>query len=174
MYTLSSKPDLHDHISGSLDAPVVLVEYGDYECPHSMKAFSWVNKLKAEFGSELCYIYRHFPLGQIHPHSELAAAASEAAGLKNKFWEMHELLFTRQEMLSIKLIKRMAGILNLNEDELLYNMGQVELDITSGEDSGVTSTPAFFFNGMRLEGPVSYMILRENIIKSLAGQILSA
>lgn len=180
MYFLSRRPDLQDHISGSLEAPVILVEYGDYECPQSLAAFDWVKKLQNEFSQELCYVFRHYPLTDIHPHSALAAAAAEAAGVKNKFWEMHELLFTRQDYLSIGTITEMAQKLELHEEEFLYNinrediLGRIDQDMISGEESGVLSPPAFFFNGIRLEGPISHLILRENVMKTLAGQILSA
>lgn len=180
MYTLSKMPGQFDHTAGPLSAPVILVEYGDFECPHSQKAFHWITGFRKEFGNDLCYIFRHYPLSEIHPHAALAAAACEAASMKGKFWEMHNLLFTRRELLSLQMILKMAKLLDLNEEEFLSNLNsknvldRIAMDIQSGEDSGVISTPAFFYNGMRLEGPISQMILRENIIKTLGGHILTA
>lgn len=180
MTLLHSGPSKNDHKKGDLNAPVILVEYGDYECPHSTKASQWIPQLLHDFGNNICYIFRHFPLAHIHPQSALAAIAAEAAGLEGKFWEMHEALYRNHFMLSTDVIMSLAEELNLNEDQFLQALDREDLvnhvceDIISGEESGVFSTPAFFINGMKMEGPISLEILRNNIINSLSGRSMQA
>ncbi len=83
----------HDHIQGSIDAPIALVEYGDYECPFCGEAYPIVRALQERLGDRLCFAFRNFPLTNMHPHAEHAAEAAEAAGAQGKFWEMHDLLY---------------------------------------------------------------------------------
>lgn len=180
MTILQSPPSFHDHRKGDLSAPLILVEYGDYECPHSTKASQWIPHLLNDFGNNLCYIYRHFPLAHIHPHSALAALAAEAADIEGKFWKMHEALFRNHLMISTDVIMSIAEELKINEDTFIQSLDREDLvdriceDIISGEESGVSSTPAFFINGIRLEGPISYEILRDNMINSISGKSISA
>ena len=82
-----------DHIQGSANAPVILVEYGDYECPYTGQAFPIVKEIRARLGDTICFVFRNFPLNEIHPHAEHAAEAAEAAAAQNKFWQMHDYLF---------------------------------------------------------------------------------
>src|SRR5258707_448760 len=82
-----------DHISGSVDAGTVLAEYGDYECPHCVAVFAVIEAIKSELGDRLCFVYRHYPLAQIHPYAESAAEAAESAAAQNRFWEMHNALY---------------------------------------------------------------------------------
>jgi protein-disulfide isomerase len=180
MYHLSKGPEENDHILGNPSAPVVLVEYGDYECPISTRSWPWIKLLLNEFGNDICYVFRHFPLNIIHPHSALAAASAEAADIFESFWQMHELLYSRDDTLSFDNILDMANSLDLDEKEFVYVINREDLidkvssDIMSGEESGVNNTPAFFINSVRLEGPVSFEILRENIMKIMGGQRISA
>lgn len=180
MNTLKYDPDNKDHKAGQLDAPVILLEYGDYECPHSAKASLWIEQLLKEFRGNICYIYRHFPLVDIHPHSALGALSAEAAALKGKFWEMHQILFDNYFQLSTDTILAIAEKLKLNQEEFLHALDSDDLadrvsrDLLSGEESGVTSPPAFFLNGIRMEGPISLEILRSNIINLLNGKNMMA
>lgn len=169
MYLLQKAPSLTDHYLGNLHAPFKLVEYGDYECPHSSKARIWIHQLRKEFGDSLCFIYRHFPLIDIHPNSVFAAITSEAASTQGKFWRMHEALSRNYHQLSTSLIMKLAGSIGLDQDRYLLDIDRQDLaekiseDMLTGEISGVTSTPAFFINGIRLEGPISLEILRSSI-----------
>jgi protein-disulfide isomerase len=177
---LQKSPTRSDHFIGHLNAPVLLVEYGDYDCPHSMKAFAWINQIIKEYSHDLCFIYRHFPLMNLHPHAALAALGAEVAARKNKFWEMHHLLFSKDRILSSESILLMAKHIGLTEEEFIDGLECANLidhiceDIVSGEESGVTSTPTFYINGIRLEGPLGLEILRTNIQNILTGHGLSA
>jgi protein-disulfide isomerase len=180
MSTLTVPPTEADHYLGDLRAPVILVEYGDYECPHTRRAAPWISALLREFGANLCYVYRHYPLDAIHPHATLAVLAAELAAARGKFWELHEKLLSHTKVLSSDLMIELAASVDISEVDLLTQLDDdpeidhVTHDVVGGEDSGVTSTPAFFFNGARLEGPVSFEILRTNLLHVLSGHRLSA
>lgn len=180
MTTLKARANPADHLIGNLNSQVVLVEYGDFECSHSTKAYNWIEKIMKEYRGDLCYVFRHFPLMDIHPHSAMAAMATEVAHLEGKFWEMHKLLFTHNRSLSSEDIIKMAGHLNIHEEKFLDGLDREELmdkvcqDIITGEEGGVTSTPAFFINNIKMEGPISFELLKQNISKALHGQSLSA
>lgn len=179
MTKLKNDPNSYDHIQGNLDAPIVLVEYGDYECPHTKKSHLWIKRLLKEFGQSICYIFRHFPLSDIHPHAEYASLAAESAAQYNHFWEMHDALFETVQNLSEEEIEKEASHLGISEDSLLKGIHTTESidhlmkDISSGEDNGILSTPAFFINGTKLEGPISYEILRDHILNAIDGKHLS-
>jgi protein-disulfide isomerase len=161
MTLLQKKPHPKDHYIGELNALVVLVEYGDYECAQSAKSSKWIEPLQKEFKNNLCYVYRHFPMGLLHPHAVLAATAAESASLWNKFWDMHKLLFDNHHNLSLETILQISRKLKLNnlikKNNIKKNMisHHILRDILSGLNSGVVSTPAQFINGIRLEGPMS-------------------
>ena len=148
-----------DHLLGRPDAPVTLMEYGDFECPHCARAHSVVQQLRAVLGDQLRYVYRHFPLSQIHPHATLAAEASEAAAAQGRFWEMHDLLYRDPQSLDLDSLIRKAEWLQLDvlrfatELNERVHSGGVAADFRSGLRSGVVGTPAFFLNGERFEGP---------------------
>src|SRR5712692_8809710 len=97
-----------DHSQGSADAPITLVEYGDYECPHCGRAYPIVKRVQKHFGKGIVFVFRNFPLSETHPHAESAAEAAEFAGAHGKFWEMHDLLFENQERLSEPLYLELA------------------------------------------------------------------
>ena len=149
-------PD-HDHIRGPLEAPVTLVEYGDFECPYCGRAEGIVRELLSDFG-DLRYVWRHLPLNDVHPHAQLAAEASEAAAAQGRFWEMYELLLTRQEALGTRDLIRYAEELQLDGDrfrEFLRKSkgaGRIAEDVESADASDVSGTPTFFINGMRHYG----------------------
>jgi protein-disulfide isomerase len=147
-----------DHIIGPATAPVTLVEYGDYECPYCGAAHLIVKKIQEAIGDELRFVFRHFPLTQIHPHAEAAAEAAEAAGSQGRFWEMHDLLFENQQALDPWHLVGFAEQLGLDAVRFARELqvhkyhDRVREDFMSGVRSGVNGTPAFFINGVRHDG----------------------
>jgi protein-disulfide isomerase len=148
----------HDHVQGPADAPLTLVEYGDFECPHCGYAHGLLKRLQTQFAKELRFAYRHFPLTQIHPFAESAAECSEFAGAHGRFWEMHDLLFENQEQLGPDLYTELAEELGLPHAGLRSALGnhnfleKIRQDFSSGVRSGVNGTPTFFINGERFDG----------------------
>jgi Na+/H+ antiporter NhaA/predicted DsbA family dithiol-disulfide isomerase len=146
-----------DHRRGPEDAPVTLVEYGDFECPFCGRAEPVVRELLADFG-DVRYVWRHLPLSDVHPNAELAAEAAEAAAAQGKFWEMHDLLLEHQDELRVLHLRRYAEQLGLDVERLVEEMrrgvhaARVEEDVDSADLSGVTGTPTFFVNERRHEG----------------------
>ena len=147
-----------DHIQGPETAPVTLVEYGDFECPYCAAASVIVKKVQEIMGDQIRFVFRHFPLTQIHPHAEPAAEASEAASVQGRFWEMHDLLYENQPMLDSRHLVGYAQELGLDtgrfqtELEAHVHRPRVREDFLSGVRSGVNGTPAFFINGARYDG----------------------
>jgi protein-disulfide isomerase len=147
-----------DHLAGAPDAPVVLVEYGDYECPYCGAAYPIVKKLQRELGDRLTLVFRNFPLTEAHPHAEHAAEAAEAAGAQGKFWEMHDLLFENQDALAPSDLVDYARQLRLDDARVSRELAdgtwrrRVRADFRGGVRSGVNGTPTFFVNGDRFDG----------------------
>jgi Na+/H+ antiporter NhaA len=147
-----------DHIRGPLDAPVTLVEYGDFECPYCGRAEPVVRALLAEFGNDLRYVFRHLPLTDVHEHAELAAEAAEAAGAQGRFWEMHDRLFAHQDALETDDLRKHAKGIGLDVERFWEDvrsrayMRRVSEDVRSADESGVAGTPTFFVNGRRHQG----------------------
>lgn len=164
-----------DHIQGSPDAPCVLVEYGDYECPSCGEAYPVVKKLQKHFGDKLALVFRNFPLSQMHPDAEPAAEAAEFAGAKGKFWEAHDFLYENQENLGDELYKTLAADLKLKPEELAAALeehtykARIKADFSGGIRSGVNGTPTFFINGQRHNGPWDFEFLSEEIEAALKG-----
>jgi Na+/H+ antiporter NhaA len=146
-----------DHIRGPLDAPVTVVEYGDFECPFCGQAEPVVRELLRDFG-DVRYVWRHLPLSDVHPNAQLAAESAEAAANQGAFWEMHDLLFEHQDALSADDLMTYADQLGLDADrfseELREHAGAPEIaeDVDSADLSGVSGTPTFFINGQRHYG----------------------
>ncbi|MFG1808018.1 Na+/H+ antiporter NhaA [Streptomyces sp. NPDC049040] len=146
-----------DHVRGPLDAPVTVVEYGDFECPYCGQAEEVVRELLADFG-DVRYVWRHLPLTDVHPHAQLAAEAAEVAGLQGAFWEMRDRLFEHQDRLQVKDLLAHAEHLSLDvgafREALRGRKGapRVERDVESADLSGVSGTPTFFINGRRHHG----------------------
>jgi len=146
-----------DHIWGSGDANVTVVEYGDYECPHCGRAHSILHELRSQ-ESRFRLVYRHFPLSAIHPHAEPAAEAAEAAGAQGEFWDMHNTLFEHQEALDMIHVVGYARALALNLNRFTGELrarthaAKIREDFLSGARSGVNGTPTFFINGLRHNG----------------------
>jgi Na+/H+ antiporter NhaA len=147
-----------DHIRGSDDAPVTLVEYGDFECPYCGQAEPIVRELLNDFGHDVRYVFRHLPLSDVHPHAELAAEAAEAADDQGAFWPMHDLLFEHQDALEPKNLMSYAEELGLDVDRFTEALrrhehaGRVASDVDDADMSGVSGTPTFFVNGLRHQG----------------------
>ena len=143
-----------DHAQGPATAPVTLVEYGDYECPDCGDAYPIVKELQKRLRNRLRFVFRHFPLMEMHPHAERAAEAAEAAGAQGKFWEMHDLLFEHQQALEDADLRQYAGRIGLDlakfDDDMKRRAyaGRVKEDLLSGEESEIPGTPTFFINGM--------------------------
>src|SRR5262245_33753987 len=146
-----------DHIRGPLNAPVTVVEYGDFECPYCGMAEPVVRELLQEFG-DVRYVWRHLPLNDVHPHTQIAAEAAEAAAAQGAFWEMHDLLLHNQDALEPDDLMRYAGQLGLDVERFSEDMragvgvARVADDVDSADLSGVTGTPTFFINGRRHYG----------------------
>lgn len=155
---LRSDVGTDDHSQGSRDAPVTLVVYGDYECPYTRRANDAVRETQPGFGDRLRFVFRHFPLTEIHPHAQRAAEAAEAAARQDRFWEMHDHLFAHQRALEEDDLSRYAAELGLDpsrfdRDMVGSDLGErIERDVESGLESGVQGTPALFINGMRYAG----------------------
>jgi Na+/H+ antiporter NhaA len=159
----------HDHVRGPLDAPVTVVEYGDFECPYCGQAESVVRELLADFG-DVRYVWRHLPLPDVHPHAQLAAEAAEAAGIQGAFWEMRDLLFDNQDALQVKDLLRHAGDLGLDVEAFKKALrghkgaARVERDMESADLSGVSGTPTFFVNGRRHHGAYDIQSLSAAVV----------
>jgi protein-disulfide isomerase len=148
----------NDHVFGDADAPIELVEYGDYECPYCGRAYPIVKDIQQQLGTDIKFVFRNFPLSKIHPHAFLAAVATEAAGLQNRFWEMHDIIFENQKALYTENIFLFASTLGIdmkrfkNDLEQKRLVGKVEKDFESGIRSGVNRTPTFFINEKKFDG----------------------
>jgi Na+/H+ antiporter NhaA len=150
-------PD-RDHYRGPRDAPVTLVEYGDFECPYCGRAEPVIRELLGEFGADLRFVFRHLPLEDVHEHARLAAEAAEAAAAHGRFWEMHDVLFAHQDALTVDDLVGYAGGLGLDVERFRDDLHErahalrVERDLDSADQSGATGTPTFFANGLRYHG----------------------
>lgn len=174
MAMLLSKPvNENDHYLGMLNAPVTIVQYGDYECTICSRNHRIMKQIVNEFGNSICFAFRHFPLTYIHPHSALASVAAEVASLYGKFWEMHEVLMENQSHLSVEHILKLASDLGMDSNAFFHDledprlMERVISDIMSGQDSEVESSPTYFVNGTKLYGIVNYESLRDDILHFL-------
>jgi protein-disulfide isomerase len=144
-----------DHIQGPAHAAVTLVEYGDYECPYCGAAYPIIKEVQARMGDRLRFVFRNFPITTSHPHAEQAAEAAEAAAIRDRFWEMHDLLYENQKRLRDEDLLGYAEKLGLDvvafERELAEHVhtARVREDFMSGVRSGVNGTPTFYINGVR-------------------------
>jgi protein-disulfide isomerase len=158
-----------DHIKGPRNAPVQVVAYGDYQCSYCGGASLVVNAIERSYSGQIAFVFRHFPLSNLHPFAEKAAIAAEAAGRQGKFWFMHNMIFQYQEQLNAKTLLVFAEELQLNikifkmdiTDHALSE--KVAADLDSGAQSGVNGTPSFFINGYKYSGSYDF--------ESLAGAI---
>jgi Na+/H+ antiporter NhaA len=161
-------PD-RDHVRGPEDAPVTLVEYGDYECPYCGQAEVILRDLLDSFGDDLRYVWRSLPLNDVHPNAQIAAEAAEAAAAQGKFWEMHDRLLDHQDKLEPSDIRRYAEELGLDVERFVDDLrsrnyaSRVEEDVASADASGVAGTPTFFINGRRHHGAYDAQILTDEV-----------
>jgi Na+/H+ antiporter NhaA len=148
----------HDHVRGADDAPVTLVEYGDYECPYCGRAEIVIRELLTSFGDDLRYVWRHLPLSDVHPNAQTAAEAAEAAGAQGRFWEMHDCLLDHQDELAPKELPRHAATIGLDVERFTEDLRRrvyaerIADDVHTADASGVAGTPSFFVNGRRYQG----------------------
>jgi protein-disulfide isomerase len=167
--TIRNSVSADDHLQGNPTAECVLVEYGDYECTHCEAAYPIVKRLQERFGRRLSFVFRNFPLAQMHPWAEPAAEVAEFAGANGKFWEMHDLLFENQDSLGNALFLELADKLDLSISQLRTALAnstyraRVRADFAGGVRGGVNGTPAFFVNGRRHNGPSEFHSLSEAI-----------
>jgi protein-disulfide isomerase len=162
-----------DHQTGNLKGKIILIEYGDYQCPHCGIAHPFIKKLLKEFGEDLLFVFRNFPLQESHPEAMISAQAAEAAARQNKFWEMHDLIYEHQTRLSDSFLIKAAEILQLNKDQFQNDLeseeitARIEDDFEGGVTSGVNGTPSFFLNGIRLNTyDETYESLQEAIARA--------
>lgn len=148
-----------DHFQGPPDAPVTLVEYGDYECPHCARAHPMVELVQRRVGQRLRFVFRNFPLTEIHSDAEQAAEAAEAAGARGKFWVMHDMIFEHQrDGLALRDLGQYAAAVGLDAMAVMQDVGahlflpRIREDFIGGVRSGVNGTPTFFINGVRFDG----------------------
>jgi protein-disulfide isomerase len=176
--TLTEPVSDRDHVEGPTNAPLTLVEYGDYQCPYCGAAYPVVKRLQKKLGKKLRFVFRNFPLTQAHPYALIAAEAAEAAALQGKFWEMHDLLFEQQTFLEPEIIplwaKRIGLDLRKFENDIRQGVveNRIKEDRHSGIRSGVNGTPTFYINGTRYDDSPDYNSMLRALESELA--LLSA
>lgn len=170
----------HDHAAGSADAPLTLVEYGDYQCPHCAAADPAVHAVQKAFGKELRFVFRNFPLAEMHPAAEPAAEFAEGAAVQGKFWEAHDAIFAYSrrhgpESLGPDAFASIAASLKLDAAQLAADveshryLERIKNDFGGGIRSGVNGTPSFFINGKRFDGAPTVESLTEALRDALGG-----
>ena len=162
-----------DHVTGNLQSPVILVEYGDFQCPHCGAAYPIVKQIVKDYKERMAFVFRHFPLAEAHPYAQAAAVASEAAANQGKFWQMHALIFENQHMLGVEMLLQLAESLKLDmkkfehdfKDPKLFK--KVEDQFESGILSGVNGTPSFYINGTKYNDSYDYDSLTKAIDQAI-------
>ncbi|MPS64399.1 thioredoxin domain-containing protein [Chryseobacterium sp.] len=171
---MSLKPSVSttDHAQGNDNADLVIVEYGDYQCPYCGAAYPVLKELMKEFGSQVKFVFRNFPLSEMHQYARPAAIAAEAANLQGKFWEMHDAIYENQGSLNELFLFELAEKIGLNISQFKADIRKAELedkvdsDFESGIMSGVNGTPSFFVNGNKFNGSAMdlFQLIRENAV----------
>jgi len=162
-----------DHYKGNINSAVQLLEFGDFQCPHCGAAHPILKKIEKKFGASLLFIFRHFPLSESHPQAFNAAVASEAAARQGKFWEMFDLIFENQLLLSAEMLLDLAKSLHLNMKEFQKDLRDTELtekvesDFESGIISGVNGTPSFYINNIKYNGPYTFESLTDALNQAI-------
>jgi protein-disulfide isomerase len=175
MMSLAIPVNENDHALGPADAPVTLVEYGDFQCPYCRAAHFYLKNVLATMGNDMRFVFRHMPLTQVHPMAEIAAEAAESAGEQDKFWPMHDVIYENQDLLSPALLAKLAQRLGLDMERFTEDVqthrfrDKVKQDFMGAVRSGAAGTPTFFINGERFEGNFD----DESLIEALrfAGQV---
>jgi protein-disulfide isomerase len=153
-----TKVTADDHVRGRVDAPVTVLEYGDYECPYCRGAARDVAEMLARYPDAVRFVFRNFPIVQLHPHAEQAAEAAEAAGAQGKFWGMYELLLRPSSQLDLASLLDCAADLSLDVGRFREEVtgrayaAKIERDIQEGVQDGVNATPKFYVDGERIDG----------------------
>lgn len=161
--TLTPAVSAHDHAQGSADAPVTLVEYGDFQCSYCGQAYSIVKQVQQEMGDQMRFVFRNFPLPDIHPNALAAADFAEEAAQQNQFWLAHDWLFEHQDSLDADGLDRAARSLDLDASTLKRGHAaahaRVAADLDGGGQNRVQGTPTFFINGESFDGSWDYSAL---------------
>ena len=169
----------HDHVRGPDQAPVTLVEYGDFECPYCGRAEPVIRELLADYG-DLRYVWRHLPLTDVHPHALLAAEGAEAAARQGKFWQMHDQLLDHQGALTAKDLIRYAAELGLDIEQFTRDLrnhageAKIAADVDSADLSGVSGTPTFFVNDRRHRGAYDISTLSDAVRAARARVLITS
>ncbi|QPH41025.1 DsbA family protein [Pedobacter endophyticus] len=166
------KPEVgsQDHAQGGKSAAITIVEFGDYQCPHCGNAHPILKEIEETFGDQVNFVFRNFPLQEIHELALPAAIAAEAAGLQGKYWEMHDALFDNQYRLSEDLFDELAETIGLDPEKFRSDSAadtvkeKIDNDFESGVRSGVNGTPSFYVNGTKFDGGATdlYQMLQES------------
>lgn len=170
-----------DNVEGNASSSVIIIEYSDFECPACRSYYSVVKQLVVEFGSQAAFVYRHFPLTEIHTNAEFAARAAQAAGKQGKFWEMHNLLFEKQdEWAKVANIEPMfesyASLLGISVEQFKTDFNSKEIiNLVKAERAnaiklGLAGTPSFFINGKQIQNPSSVDAFRTVIKDAIASK----
>lgn len=165
-----------DHIRGPADAPVTVLEYGDFECPYCRAAFRDVRLLADEHPADIRFVFRNFPIPQLHPHAEQAAEAAEAAAAQNRYWQMHDLLLQPYSHLDEDSLATYAEVIGLDIPRFRRELtdrryaGKIDQDIAEGLRNGVNATPKFYVNGGRVDGKVPL----EHLVELVDSAILAS
>ncbi|KLT67544.1 thioredoxin domain-containing protein [Pedobacter sp. BMA] len=170
MSTLKPEVGTKDHVQGSSDASITIVEFGDYQCPHCGNAYPILKEIEETFGDQVKLVFRNFPLREAHEFAYAASLAAEAAALQDKFWEMHDAIYENQYRLEEGLFDELAEALGLDLDQFAADLSsegvkeKVESDFESGIRSGVNGTPSFYVNGTKFDGGATdlYAMLKES------------
>ncbi len=170
-----------DHIRGPAKASVTLVEYGDFQCPFCGEAYWVLKRLEERFARDMRFVFRHFPMTEIHPLAMLAAESSEAADAQGKFWDMHEVLYENQPHFEPENLIEYANEIGLDDvDRFIDDLenhrfrGRVREDFMGGVRSGVNGTPCLFINGERFNGPAEESLLARAIEAARQGAFAEA
>ena len=175
MPELTPPVSARDHREGPDDASVTLVEYGDFECPDAGMAYQIVKALQKELGARLRFVYRHFPLTDIHSSAQPAAEAAEAAAAQGQFWTMHDTLFEYQQDLDDDSLSQYAEDLGLDVEKFIHDTSEhvyadrVNDDAASGRSSRVHGTPTFYINDVRHDDSYDFETLLAAIQEAEAG-----
>ncbi|RZA35950.1 MAG: DsbA family protein [Lysobacteraceae bacterium] len=158
MSRLSIPVDSSDHAQGPLHAPVTLVEYGDYQCPYCGETYPVLKAVQRIMGERLRFVFRNFPLSEMHPHAVQAAEFAEAAAAEGKFWEAHDMLYERQDALTRNDLILYGKEIDLHASVVEQAFAgrfdeKLEADFNGGVRSGVNGTPTLFINDVRYDGP---------------------
>jgi len=168
----------NDHSYGNPNAAIELVEYGDYQCPYCGRAHPIVKRIQQKLGKDLRFVFRNFPLSKIHPQAFNAAVATEAAGLQDKFWEMHDIVFENQKRLDEEGFALFGRLIGLDPERFQDDrentalITKVEQDFESGLRSGVNRTPSFYINGKKYEGSWEESDLLRYLQSMLTGALI--